>query len=117
MSSINPFLLVALAIAVLAAFVFLIHRAFPSLTLKAAVADAKADVTKAETTLSALGSNLEAYSHAELVKLVGLIMDHIADTSSAQAMVKNGQTAMATQAQFLAAVQARVASAHISAAG
>lgn len=113
----NPFLVAAVAIAALALLAFLIHRAFPSLTLKAAVADAKADVTKAETALSALGSNLEAYSHAELVKLVGLIMDHIADTSGAQAQIKTGQATMASQAQFLAAIQARVTATHISAAG
>lgn len=115
--TLSPFLIAAIAIAALALLAFLIHRAFPSLTLKAAVADAKADVTKAESAVIALGSNLEAYTHAELVKLVGLIMDHIADTSTAQAQIKGGQTAMATQAQFLAAIQARVASAHISAAG
>jgi hypothetical protein len=113
----SPFLLAAVAIAAAAVLIFLIHRAFPSLTLKAAVADARADVTKAETALSALGSNLEAYSHAELVKLVGLIMDHIADTSTAQSQIKSGQATMASQAQFLVAVQARVAAAHISAAG
>lgn len=112
----NPFLIASIAIAVIGLLAFLIHRAFPSMTVKDAVTIAKSDVTKAETALSALGSNLEAYSHAELVKLVGLIMDHVADTSGAQTQIKAGQNAMASQAQFLSAIQARVASTHISAA-
>lgn len=115
--TLSPFLIAAIAIAAIALLAFLIHRAFPSLTLKAAVADAKADVAKGETVLAALGSNLEAYTHAELVKLVGLIMDHIADTSAAQAQIKTGQATMASQAQFLTSIQARVSATHISAAG
>jgi len=114
--TLDPALTVAIVVAVLAVVVFAIHRAFPALTLKGAVADAKAEVGKAETALSAVQSRLDAYTHAELVKLAGAIMDHLADTSAAEQQIKAGQATMASQAQLLAAVKARVAAATISAA-
>lgn len=61
-------------------------------------------------------ARLEAYSHAELVKLAGSIMDHLADTSAAEQKIKDGQAEMASKAQLLAVVKARVAAATISAA-
>ena len=111
----DPMLILA-AVAALAVIVFAIHRAFPSLTVKAAVADAEAEVAKAKTALSSIQTNLKAYSNAELVKLAGAIMDHLADTTAAAQKIKDGQAEMADQAQLLASIKTRVAASVISSA-
>ncbi len=71
---------------------------------------------KTPTIIAAAEKRIEDYTHAEAVKLVGKLLDHLADTSGAQAKVAAGQAEMASQAQLLAAIQKRVASTAISAA-
>ncbi len=112
----NLYLDLALLVVVLAAILFALHRIFPGMTVKSVEAAAKGEIPKIVDAFALVRANLEAFEHAELVKLAGAIMDHLADTSAAEKQIKDGQAAMASQAQLLVAVQARVAAARISAA-
>jgi len=71
---------------------------------------------KAPAAVIAVEKKVEDYTHAETVKLVGSLLDHLGDTSPAQAKIASGQAEIAAQAQLLAAIKARVAAAGLSAA-
>lgn len=71
---------------------------------------------KTPAAIAAVEKKVEDYTHAEAVKLVGALLDHLGDTSPAQAKIAAGQAEMAAQAQLLTAIKARVAAASLSAA-
>lgn len=73
-------------------------------------------VLAVEQKFAAAEKRVEDYTHSEAVKLVGALLDHLADTSPAQAKIAEGQAEMAAQAKLLASIKARVAAAGISAA-
>lgn len=80
------------------------------------VAAKVAEHFKPPAIVAAAEKKIEDYTHTEAVKLVGALLDHIADTSPAQAKIAAGQAEMAAQAKLLAAIKARAASAGLSAA-
>ena len=71
---------------------------------------------KTPAAVAAAEKKLEDYADAELVKLAGDIVAYLSDTTPAQQQIADGQAALARQAQLLAQIQTKFATAKITAA-